>query len=480
MLYYPIVSDRIVLINPPLSRQKQAGSLSSIANFIMPLGLAYIGAALRKAAFDVQIIDGPPLGLSADEIVDELKKADPKMVGFTATVLSIENAMDCAERIQRALPNCFQCIGGPHVTTLPKEVLENSVFHAAVLGEGEVTVCELAKIVLAGKSDLSGIQGLAHKVGDDVIINAKRQYIDDLDTLELPARDLLPPLNNYTPMPLGYKRLPFAHMVTSRGCPHKCTYCDQTVFSHRYRSRSATKVVDEMEELVQRYGIRDIRLYDDLFTVKRVHVETVCDDIIARGLDLTWSCSTRVDSVTNEMMAKMKSAGCWEVDFGLESGVPAILKDIKKGTTVEKAEKAIRAAHEAGLRVRAFFVFGFPNDTVATIRQTVDWAISLPIDLATFYCLQLYPGSPLHKEVKERGELLHQRWSQYSSIIDTDENNFHYVPKGMTADELRQEVKRAYHKFYMRPSYMARRLFSLRSWDDIKAHLAAAGAFFNL
>ena len=480
MLYYSLVSDRIVLINPPLSRQKQAGSLSSIANFIMPLGLAYVAAALRDDGFDVQVIDCPPLGLSAKDVVEKLKESQPKMVGFTATVLSIENAVSCAKAIHKALPESFLFIGGPHVSTLPKAVLEHSPFKAAVLSEGELTACELAKSIVKGQGTLSQIKGLAFKADGEIVINEKRQYIDDLDTLPLPSRDLFPDMGHYTPMPLGYKRLPFAHMVTSRGCPHKCTFCDQTVFSHRYRSRSAKKVVDEMEELVTRYGVRDLRLYDDLFTVRKDHVDAVCDDIIARKLDVTWSCSTRVDCVSKEMMVKMKSAGCWEVDFGLETGVPEILKTIKKGTTIEMAEKAVWAAHEAGLRVRAFFVFGFPNETVSTIRQTVDWAISLPIDLATFYCLQLYPGSPLHNEIKDSGQLLHEHYSQYSSIIDTEKNDFHYVPKGMTAEELRQEVKRAYHKFYLRPGYMARRLFSLRSWDDLKAHLAAAGAFFNL
>ncbi len=480
MHYDPIVSDRIILINPPLSRQQQAGSLSSIANFIMPLGLGYVAAALREAGLEVQIIDGPPLGLTKEDIGKKLEEEKPKTIGFTATVLSIGNAIDCANHIRKLLPGTTLVIGGPHVSTLPKEVLAASPFDVAVIGEGELTACELFKSLLSGSPELSSIKGIAYKKGDEIIVNERRPYIKELDSLPLPARDLMPSLEHYTPMPLGYRRLPFAHLVTSRGCPHKCVYCDQTVFSHKYRSRSARKVVDEMEELVTRYGVRDLRLYDDLFTVRKDHVNAVCEDIIRRKLDLTWSCSTRVDCVTKEMMETMKKAGCWEVDFGLETGVPEMLESIKKGATIEQAEKAVRAAHEAGLRVRAFFVFGFPGETVATMRQTVSWATALPIDLATFYCVQLYPGSPLHKEVKERGELLHEEWDHYSSIIDTRDNKFHYVPKGLTAEDLKREVKNAYRSFYLRPSYMFRRLFSLRSWDEVKAHLAAVRAFFSL
>lgn len=463
---------RIALINPPLTMEEQAGSLEEVANLIPPLGLCCVAAVLREAGFPVGIIDAPVRRLTPEAVVAELAARPPALVGLGATILSIANAFETARAIKRAFPKLPVVLGGPHLTAIPNEVLaECPEIEYGVIGEGEATMVELARGLAAGDLDPAAVRGLAwRRASGELVINPRREYIADLDALPIPARDLLPPLATYTPNPAGYKRLPFAHVVGSRGCPFRCVFCDRSVFGRKYRTRSAAKIADELEALATRFGVREIKYYDDLFTVTEARVFGICDEIIRRKLDLTWSCSSRVDTVTPAMLARMKAAGCWQIDFGIESGSQRILDAMRKDITLDAVRRGVRLTREAGISTRAFFVLGMPGETLDTIDETVKLAIELDLDIATFYTVQVFPGNELYQMVRREGTLLHRDYRQYTSVIDFERTRLHYLPAGFTEATFKSAVKRAYRRFYFRPRYLWKRLRSIDSWLEIRKY----------
>jgi len=467
MTPYGDSGPKIVLINPPLTPRQQAGSLKDVANIIPPLGIGYIAAVLEQHDLNVSIIDCVPLQVGFDELKAMLSAAKPDILGFTATILSINNAIAAAEQLREFLPDTLFVIGGPHFSTLPKDVMEISCFDIGVIGEGEFTMLELAEQMREGNLKLDSIQSLVYRDGDEVIVNERRPYIRNLDELPFPARHLYPPLDRYRPIPASYKKLPFGHMITSRGCPYQCIFCDRTVFGNRFRARSAQNVVDEMEELINVYGAREIKFFDDIPTMREDRMIEICDEMISRGIEVPWSCTTRVDRVSKELLNKMKEAGCWQIVFGLESGSQEILDIMKKGTTLEQNRRAVAWAKEAGMNVRAFFVLGMPGETLETIDESVQFAIDLDLDVPTFYVLALYPGNELYKIAQREGKVLHHDFGQYTSIIDVEKTRLSYVPEGMTEQELRDAIAAAYRKFYLRPKYILRQFLSIRGLQDV-------------
>lgn len=458
---------RIVLINPPLTPGQQAGSLKDVANIIPPLGIGYVAAVLEQHDFDVSIIDCVPLQVGFDGLMAKLSARKPHILGFTATILSIDSAIATAEQLRELLPDTLFVIGGPHFSTLPEDVMEESCFDVGVVGEGEFTMLELAEQIRGGNLKLDSIQGLVHREGEAVIVNARRPYIRNLDELPFPARHLYPPLDKYRPIPASYKKLPFGHMITSRGCPYRCIFCDRTVFGNRFRARSAQNVVDEVEELISVHGAREIKFFDDIPTMREDRMMEICDEMMDRGIRVPWSCTTRVDCVSQALLRRMKEAGCWQIVFGLESGSQKILDIVKKGTTLEQNRQAVAWAKEAGMNVRAFFVLGMPGETLETIDQTVQFAIDLELDVPTFYVLALYPGNELYKIAQQEGKVVHHDFSQYTSIIDVQETRLSYVPEGMTEQELRDAIAAAYKMYYLRPKYILRQFLSIRGWRDV-------------
>ena len=462
---------KIVLVNPPLTAKEQAGSLKDIANIIMPLGIGYIGAVLKKNNYDVEIIDCVPLRMTKERLTEILinKKAD--VIAFTATIVSINRAIETAEYLKEKIGKETKLvIGGPQFTSLPERTMQESKFDFGIFGEGEYTMLELAKMIKSGKKNYKKIKSLVWRKNGKVMINPRRGLIQNLDELPFPARELFPGMEYYHPMPGGYKRLPFSHMVTSRGCPYRCTFCDRSVYGERFRARTAGNVADEIEYLVKKYKIKEIKFYDDLFTKDKERVMQICNEIIKRKLDISWSCSSRVNTVDFEMLKKMRQAGCWQIDYGLESGNQEVLNKMKKGITLEQSEKAIRMTKKAGMKTRAYIIIGMPGETKKSIDDTINFVKKLPLDVAIFYSVVIYPGNELYEIIKKEGKLKHEDFSQYSSLIDVDNAKLHYVPDGLTEDYIKKSIARAHKEFYLRISYILRQLLSIRSMWDIKRY----------
>ncbi len=472
---------RIALVNPPLDIKEQAGSLEDIANIIMPLGIGYVAAVLKKDGFNVKVIDCVPLKITKEKLGKILNEIKPDIVLFTATIITINNATSSAKYLKKILPKkTIFVIGGPQFTSLPEKTMKEGSFDFGIIGEGEYTALELANMIEKGKKDFGKIKSLLWYKKGKRIINPRREFIKNLDELPFPARELFPSLKYYTPAPGGYKRLPFAHMITSRGCPYRCTFCDRSVFGENFRARSPKNVVDEIEHLVRKYDVKEIKFYDDLFTRDKDRVIKICDEILKRKIDISWSCSTRVDSVSFELLKKMKEAGCWQVDYGIESGNQDVLNKMRKGITLKQSEQAVKWTKKAGIKARAFIVIGMPGETKQSIRDTINFTKKLPLDVVTFYYVVIFPGNELYEIVKKEGRLLHEDFSKYTSLIDVKDSKLHYIPEGLTEEHIKKEISRAYKEFYLRPSYLIRQALSIRSLTDVKRYWAAFKALLKM
>ncbi len=473
---------KVLLINPPLTAKEQARDFEAAVNVLPPLGIAYIAAVLEQDGFDVSIIDSLAMKVTHSWIREFMEKERPEMIGIAATILQVESADLVAKNAKEVSPNSVVIIGGPHVATMPERVVrEGPYYDLGVTGEAEYTFREIARKIRDKNFNFEGVQGCyTKKKNGEITFGGVRPYIMNLSELPFPARHLLPPLHVYTPSPITYRKFPVGTMMSSRGCPSQCTFCDRSVFGNYTRQRDPINVVDEMQELVEVYGAKEIKFYDDTFTINHKRVLKICDEIKRRKLDVTWSCLTRVSSVTKEILEAMHSAGCWHLLYGIESGNQHVLDYIKKGTNLEQIRKAVTWGKEAGLNIRGSFICGIPGENKETIENTVKFALSLGLDEANFYTLALYPGNELYHMMKEEGKIRHENYEDYNPLAYDDGAVLAYVPDGMDEKELKQTIKRAHRRFYFRPTYVARQAMNIRSKEDVKRYWYAARALFKL
>jgi radical SAM superfamily enzyme YgiQ (UPF0313 family) len=464
------MKQKILLINPPLTKEEQAGSLEKIANFIPPLGLLYIATTLKKNNFDVKLIESIPLKYTKSEIIRDIKNFSPDVIGVTATILSFENCVDLCENIKKNFKIPI-IIGGPQITSQPNLLLKHNCFDFAVLSEGENTIVEFLENYFNKKQSFKQINGLAYVENEQLIVTKARDFIKNLDNLPLLDWKLIPPLSQYSPNPAGYKRLPFGHLTTSRGCPFHCAYCDQSVWKHKFRAMTPERMIHDVQKLIKNFGVKEIKFYDDIFTLNKKRVFEFCQKILKSKIDLTWSCSTRVDCVDEKLLKIMKKAGCWQIDYGIESGNQKILDVMKKNITLQQSTKAIALTKNAGINTRAFFVIGIPGETLHTIQDTVNFAKKLQLDIVTFYSFMAYPGCELYEKLKKQNKIIHEDYNYYTSIINFEKTKLHYVPDGMTEKMIKTSIKKAYRQFYFSPSYIIRQIKNIQSMEDIKKRI---------
>jgi len=470
---------RIALIAPPYTADHVAGktaSMKAVVNLVPPLGLAYLAAVLEQHGYPARIYDCT-LGLSLDSLMAALIAFQPRVVGITSTTPAFEEACITARRIRSQMPESVLVLGGAHVSAVPALALAGDDFDIGVVGEGEWTMLDVARHIEQGASgDLAKVPGLAIRREGRVVVTEPRPYIQDLDRLPMPARGLLPPLAAYSPTPASYRRLPLATVITSRGCPYRCTFCDRTVFGNAARAHSPERVLAEVDECLHRHKALEIRFFDDTFTFDPRRVMEICDGLRAKRWRFPWTCLTHVNTVTPELLRRMRAAGCWQVLYGLESGDPEILASLRKGSTVERNEQAVRWAQEAGLSVRGDFIVGTPLETWASLRRTVDFAKRLKLDYAHFNKFVPFAGSELHDRLAAQGHC--PDISRMTSICDHQTTP--YVPPALTADQFQRFLNEAHIEFYLRPSHILRRLVRTRSWGELWGQFRGAFAIFGL
>jgi radical SAM superfamily enzyme YgiQ (UPF0313 family) len=469
----------VLLINPPFEADESVGESASVRfvlNITPPLGLAYLAAVLERDGHRVMVLDYtsrqayPP---SADIVRD----LSPELIGITATTPSWNSARRTAAEFRSLAPQARIIAGGAHLSADPLGAMAHQAFDLAVIGEGEETLREIASLPAdAGSERLSRVPGIAFRKDGSVFRSPPRPFIDDLDSLPFPAYHLLPPLSAYHPTPASYRRLPVGIMMTSRGCPFRCTFCDRSTFGNRTRFHSPGRVLKEVEAMVKERGAREIRFFDDTFTLDKERTLAICSGIEAIKLHLPWTCLTAVKAVTPEILAAMKRAGCWQVLFGLESGDDRMLRLLKKGNTVEDNRRAVRWARQAGLEVRADFIVGTPGETMESLENTLRFALSEDLDYAHFNKFVPFPGTDLYRTLTAEGRSFD--FSHGCSILD--HGALLYVPPTLTPEEYHSWLDRAFKRFYLRPSFIWRRLTGVRTFAQFRGQVRGVGAIVGL
>jgi radical SAM superfamily enzyme YgiQ (UPF0313 family) len=380
--------------------------------------LAYLASALSEDGNEVKILDLVVYPYSQAWLQNEIEKFQPQIAGLTSVTMTFDNAMGVIRDIKRLNSDILTVMGGPHVTFCAHETLKShSELDILVLGEGERTIVDLCRAVDTG-SDFDSVNGIVYRQHSEICNTAPRDPIANLDELPVPARGLLP-LGRYRALGMPIS------LTTSRGCPFKCIFCvGRKMVGSRVRYRNPDKVVDELEFL-NTLNFHQINIADDLFTANREHCLAVCDEIIKRGLELKWTSFARVDTVSEEILIRMKAAGCSAVSFGVESGNPQILKTIKKGITREQVVEAVTMCRRAGVTPHASFILGLPGETPQTIRETMDFGEQLKeLGLSYgFHLLAPFPGTAVRENSDQYGiRILTDDWSQYHAnraIVET-------------------------------------------------------------
>ena len=364
-----------------------------------PLGLACVGGALRAAGHEVRVIDAAVEPHWEARLGEVLSGWRPRAVGISASTAMLKHALDLAGRTKAADPGITVVLGGVHATLFPGEVLREGMIDLAVHGEGEQTAVELFAAV-ARSEPLHTIAGIAFRDGNGPRVNGRRPPIPDLDDLPLPAYDLLPMRLYSTPYSAAGA---VTSMVTSRGCPYPCTFCDAfVVHGRKYRAQSPERIVTEIRHLVHEFGIREVLFKDSEFALERRRVEGFCDLMIRGGPPVTWTCSTRVNCVDGPLLRKMAAAGCRVIQFGIESADPAVLDALKKGITLENVREAFQSARAAGIETVANLMVGSPGETRDSIEATRRLVREIRPDHLNVQVLVPYPGTELHRTLHEQ------------------------------------------------------------------------------
>ncbi len=504
----------VLLVNPPapdggiwIRSQHRVGRRSR-ENMIWPqIGLAQL-AALLLPDYSVSIIDAIAERMSWEDFEDRLRRLRPRYYLTQVSAPTLTNDM-YGVFLARSLGTVTMAFG-THVTPMARETLEAFPALDYVLrGEPELTLRELVDTLEVDdgrwkiddgdrlrdarsgeaasrfeelrplwsggapnwrpawadatddKSPIASVRGLARREGGDIVVNQDRPFFASLDDLPMPLHHLLPFDKYRAPTING----PYSFIVTSRGCPAGCKYCIKHVsYQYSVRLRSPALLVEEMK-ILRELGVRHVHMYADLFTVNREQVVELCKRIVDAELDLSWTCNSRVDYVDEEMLSWMGRAGCSLIAWGIESGNEQVLKQAHKGYKIEQAGRALRWAKSAGIQNWGYFIIGLPGETVQTIRETIDVAKKLPLDIALFHIAAPYPGTPFFFEVVENGWFRPgTNWEQ----VDMDQETVLDYAE-LKAEDLAYWQKRAFREWALRPGPIWTFLKSMNSWAGLKS-----------
>jgi anaerobic magnesium-protoporphyrin IX monomethyl ester cyclase len=448
---------RIVLVHPRGSNWlKGSKDVVASANRMIPHGLLSIAAWLGKEGHEVFVHDclGPLASSDFETNIQEILGHRAELVGFSATTSSFPDSARMAAAIKQAVPATITVCGGVHSSALGPVLLKDyPAFDYMVLGEGEITLAELAAGV-----DPAQISGMVWRQGEEVVENGPRSPLADLDRLPFPAYEKLKGFPKGYNLPLfSYAQFPGTSMVTSRGCLFQCSYCDRSVFKQGFRYNSAGYIYDHFKVLNEKFGVRHVNIYDDLFTTDEKRIVELGELLRNKPIDMQFNCAVRVGYAPDRLLKMLKGAGCLMVSLGIESADPDMLVKHKAGVTLEKVQDTVARIQAAGLRAKGLFMMGLPGETEDSIRRTSDLVISLGLDDMNMAKFTPFPGAPLWKTIREEGAF-EEDWAQMNCI------NFVFVPKTIGSKEILDRMYNAHVKrFYTSKAW--RRKFRKRLWQ---------------
>lgn len=457
---------RILLIYP-----RYGTEVSSLAKLletkIPPLGLAYLASALEERGHQVKIIDAEAEKIDFEELGKRAKEYKPGLIGISTATLIFKKTREVAGYLKKIIPQTPIVVGGPHLSSFPIITLEFNEFDFGIAGEGEITICELAE-ALEDKRKFEEVKGLVFRQGEKIIKTEPREFISNLDILPFPAWHLLS-LEKYHDILTKRKR--FATMISSRGCPFNCIYCDpECRMGKKFRVRSPENLIKEVELLYNKYQTREICFYDDTFTVDKERVIKFCQELIKKELDLVWECRTRVDCVNEDLIKIMKRAGCYRIRFGIEAANENILRILKKGINKEQIRYAFSWCKKYGIETFAYFMLGCPEETKETVEESINLALEINPDYVMFSPTLLHgQNTELFKWASENGYIKSDYWTRWLKgenletfpVLDTEK---------LKKEEILHYTQIAYRKFYFRPIFIWKMLKKCKNFKTLKEY----------
>lgn len=461
----------ILLFNPYYSQRKEYFSFYTPAP---PLGLMYLASYLRKYKVETKIFelgvfemedvkiqkDRIRFGISDKEIRQIIKKENPKIIGITSMYsIYYRDVMEIARTIKKYDKNIKVVIGGNHPSSYFKYVLKDRDIDFVVIGEGELTFLELSRAILAGKKNFSAIKGIAFYKNKKIVATEPRPLIKNLDEVPFPARDMIDLAKYSAPAKNSpyIMRHPISTIITSRGCPQKCVYCTvKAVWGRTWRGRSAKNVVDEIEELVNNYGIRELAFLDDTASLDKRRWGEICDELVRRKTNIKWMTPNGIAHWTldKKLVEKMYKAGCYRITFGIESGNPETRKFLGKPFALKQAKELIEYANKLGMWTICTNIIGFPYEKMDSIRDTIEFAKHCGTDFAAFFLLIPQPTSDVYQYFKKEGLLNLDHYLEDLSVNGDEFEKINYVLNETGSDtvyfkkeELREIQKKAYREF---------------------------------
>jgi radical SAM superfamily enzyme YgiQ (UPF0313 family) len=470
----------IVLINPGDRKQVFQGLGQDISAIEPPFWVAVLAAFLRNQGFNVAIIDSNAENISPEETAERVKKLDPLLAAVivygSQPSASTQN-MSIAGKICQALKsgtNAKVAIGGLHPSALPLRTLEEDAVDFVIDGEGPFTLEKLLHELRENRDNWADINGLWwHDNAGKVCHTERFPIIKDLDeVLPVAAWDLLPMdkyrAHNWHCFDDIEHRQPYGAIYTSLGCPFNCVFCciNAPFGKPAIRYRSPERVMEEIRILVEQYGVKNLKIVDELFVLKKQHYMTILEAIIEKGYDLNMWVYARIDTVEPEVLRKMKQAGVNWIALGIESANPDVRDGASKQMRENGIKEVVRRIQDAGIRVIGNFIFGLPDDTLETMQQTLDMAIELNCEFANFYSAMAYPGSKLYDIALEKGWELPDSWHAFSQhAYDTKP----LPTKYLSAEQVLKFRDDAFHQYFENPDYL--KMFEKKFGKQTRSHI---------
>jgi radical SAM superfamily enzyme YgiQ (UPF0313 family) len=465
-------SDRILLVHPLGYQVKAAeGDISRIANIMPPLGLASIAAFLEQRKISVSLIDCYAHPADSERLIRETLLAErPAFIGLSCTTASFLDGVRLAELARSVFPEIRTVFGGAHVSALRERVLRDfPVVDFVVVGEGELT---LAELIEAGSNGAASVPGLVCRDTDgEPIFTGFREQGLDLDSLPFPAYEKLAGYPEAYQLPIfNYPKAPNTSCISSRGCPYACSYCDRSVFRRTFRYNSADYLYRHLCYLKERFGIRHVNFYDDQFTFNRERIEEFCWLMIEKPLGMTFNCAVRAEHIDEELLHRMKAAGCWMASLGIETGDEELLAQHRQNADLHMLADKIRMIKKTGIRTKGLLMMGLPGENEESIRKSMEYVFSLPIDDFNLAKFTPFPGSPIYENIHQLGTF-DEDWEKMDCM------QFQFVPHGMTRERLEELFQKFYRSHFQRPKvllgYVAMLWRSPDSWLRFASNLGS-------
>lgn len=441
------------------------GGRGRLQRMLPPLGILSIASYLESQGFEVHVVDLHAEELRPEQFREVLRVLRPRFVGVTVLSSHFVPAHYVAAMCKEEVPDCKVFCGGVHAESCPEEMLRNHAFDAVGRGDGEELMLELVR----GRP-YPEIAGLSYRGPDGAVVhNVPRAVEMDLDRYPFPAYHLVD-MNRYFP-PVGtYRDLPAINLLMTRGCPGRCTFCNSAKTT--LRGRSVAKMIELVKLLRYEYGIRQFSFYDDTFTASPRAVREFCQRMIDEKIDASFVCYARGDMFNESMAALLAKAGCHQVLLGIESGSAGLMAKVGKPIDKQRYRDVVRIAHAHGIEVRAGFIIGHYEETLETLRETLEFAIDLDVDFFQPSIMTPYPGTQLYAEAKAKGLLLHERYELYG------QGEVVLKMKHLQPEDVLEFYRTSFARFYFRPRAVWQQVQRLRSWHHVRDLLKASYVVF--